>query len=101
MNDKNFYINFNHITRTYPKEISKVVNNFGVLEKYRDKKYTLKEVNEIISQLIVKTPFILGSMEIKMDIMSNCGYHHILVFKNYEYHSQNRTDKEEIKFLFE
>lgn len=100
MNDKKFYINFDYITRIYPKEISKRVSNFGVLEKYKDKKYTLKEVNEIIAELIVKTPFIEGSMEIELSVMSNRGYHHMLVFKNYEYSNQNRTNSEEIKFLF-
>ena len=100
MKDKKFYIDFSHITRIYPRETSKRVQNFGVLEQFKDNKYTLREINEIIAELMVKTPFIKGSMEIKLTVNSNRGYHHILVFKNYEYEKQNREDSEKIGFLF-
>lgn len=100
MNDRKFYINFNYITMNYPSEVSKLVNNFGVLEQYKDKKYTLKEINNIIAELVVKTPYINNSMQIKLSVMNGGAYHHTLVFKNYEYNNQNRSENTEIGFLY-
>lgn len=74
------------------------MKNFGVLEEYRDKKYTLKEMNEIIAGLIIKQPFVTGSMNLKIAIYNGMGYHHILDFKNYFYKEEGRTENEEISF---
>ena len=98
-NEKRFYIDFNTIKMLYPKEVSKPVTNFGVLEKYKDKKYTMKEINEIIAELVVKRPFISNSMNIHINVMG-IGYHHMLDIKNYNYDKQKRTDVEEVGFLY-
>lgn len=100
-NEKRFYIDFKSIRMCYPSEVSKVVTNFGVLEQYKDKKYTMKEINEIIANLIMKNPYISNSMSIKINILNGMGYHHILDIKNYDYKNQSR-DKgfKEIGFLY-
>jgi len=98
-NEKRFYIDFNTIKMIYPREVSKKVTNFGVLEQYRDKKYTMKEINEIIAELITKRPFISNSMSIHINVMG-IGYHHMLDIKNYNYDKQNRIDNAKVEFLY-
>jgi hypothetical protein len=83
----------------YPYEISKRINDFGVLEQYKDKKYTMAEINQIVADLIMKNPYISNSMFIKICVMSGMGYHHILDIKNYNYSKQERTDKE-VRFQY-
>lgn len=97
--DRRFYIDFSTIQLCYPKEVSKWVTDFGELEQYKDQKYTLKEINEIIAQLVVKSPYIENSMHIKIQVMG-IGYHHTLNFKNYNYSQQKREENPRIKFLF-
>lgn len=101
-NEKRFFIDFNSIRFCYPCEVSKKVSNLGVLEQYRDKKYTLKEMNEIIASLIIKTPYISNSMFIHINIMNGGAYHYILDIKNYEYGNQERFDDVavDIEFLY-
>lgn len=99
MEKRLFYIDFKNIKYIYPREISKRVENFGVLEKYKDKKYTLDEINQIVAELVIRMPFISHSMDIQINIMG-IGYHHMLRIKNYEYNSQKRTSLDEgIRFL--
>lgn len=100
INEKRFYIDFNYMTMVYPCEISRRITNFGVLGQYKDKKYTLKEINKIIAELIIKMPFISNSMSIHICIKNGAGYHYILDIQNYNYNNQERTDEMEIKFLY-
>lgn len=100
-NQKRFYIDFNTIKMIYPFEVSKKVTHFGVLEPYRDQKYTLKEINAIIADLIQKTPYIEGSMRIHMSVKNGMGYHYILDINNYRYDEQKRSEQKEIQFLYE
>lgn len=100
-NDKLFYIDFNTVKRIYPGQISVIAKDCGVLEEYRNNKYTLEEINNIIAKLITRVPYIKGSMDIRMSIMGkNLGYHHILTFKNYEYKNQERMTSSKIEFLY-
>lgn len=100
MDDKIFYINFEYMTRVYPYEASDRVKNFGVLEQYRDKMYTLREMNEIIADLIIRTPYIRNAMSLKISVTRGTSYHHILNIMNYEYDDQVRSDDERIEFLY-
>ena len=97
--DRHFYIDFQTIRMIYPNQVSKCVEDYGVLNRYKDKKYTLKGINEIAAELIMKMPYINNSMDIKINIMSNRGYHHMLVIKNYDYNKQSREEAPMIKFL--
>ncbi len=98
--EKRFYIDFGSIRMCYPSEVSKKISNFGVLEQYKDKKYNMKDINEIIAELIMKNPYISNSMFIHINVMSGMGYHYILDIKNYKYKEQKRMENEEISFLF-
>lgn len=95
-----FYIDFKTIRMCYPREVSEYVVDYGVLKQYKDKKYTLKEINEIAAELIVKMPYISNSMHIKINIMSNRSYHHMLVINNYDYDKQEREKDSRIKYLY-
>ena len=95
-----FYIDFRTIRMIYPRQVSTYVEDYGILEQYKDKKYTLKEINEIVADLVTKTPYINNSMDIKINIMSNRGYHHMLVIRNYDYDKQEREKDPRIKFLY-
>jgi len=99
-NEKRFYIDFNSIRMCYPYEVSKKVSNFGVLNEYKDKKYTLKEINDIIATLITKTPYVANSMSLHVNIMNGLGYHYILDINNYNYGKQVQTEEKEIHFLY-
>ena len=104
VNDKKFYIDLNSIKRCYPSSIRTNVKNYGVLSKYENKKYTLREINAILAELIIKQPFISNSMFLEIKIMkinnmNEESYHHILSINNYEYKDQKREKAPEIKFL--
>ena len=99
MNDKKFYINLNTIEMCYPSSIRTKVKNHGVLSKYENKKYTLREINAIVAELIIKQPFISNSMFLEIKIMNEGSYHHSLSINNYEYKDQKREKEPEIKFL--
>jgi len=98
------FIDFNFITRIFPREVSKKVKQFGVLTSYENERYTLSEMNDIIAELIRKTPYIPNAMSITIRVMYNNEYHHILTFKNYNYKQQERIqddNQEEIQFLYD
>ena len=100
-NDKIFYIDFDSIRTCYPYDVSRSVkSNLGELEKHRDKKYTMLEMNRIIARLIQNPPYVSGSMDIKICVMRGRAYHHILDFKNYDYKNQTREENPTIKFLY-
>lgn len=94
-----FYIDFSTIRITYPSDISRNINRFGVLDQYKDKKYTLKEINAIVAELVTKVPYIPGAMSLKLNVIG-VGYHHMLVFKNYDYKEQDRGEQPEVQFLY-
>ena len=70
----------------YPYEVSKKVNDFGVLSKYIGNRYNRDEIDKIICELVVKHPYIEGSMWLKLFVMREkdnaIEYYHILNFKN-------------------
>lgn len=98
--EKKFYIDCKHVKMCYPRNVSERVDNLGVLEQYKDQKYTLKEINEIIADLIIKSPYISNSMYLKISVSSNLGYHHILNIRNYEYDKQKQVENPEIGYLY-
>lgn len=95
---KRFYIDTKSVKYCYPRSVSRFVEDLGVLEEYKDKKYTLDEINQIIADLIIRQPYMKGSMSIKISISSNLGYHHILDFKNYWYDEQEPSNDKSIHF---
>lgn len=99
-NEKVFYIDFDTMKICYPYEISERVTGFGVLEQYRNKKYTLKEINEIIAELVIRTPFISNSMSLYMTVYGMNRIHFMLNIPNYEHENQNKEYKPEVKFMF-
>ena len=70
----------------YPYESGKKVNDFGVLSKYVGKRYNRDEIDKIICKLIMKHPYIEGSMWLKIYVMwekeNTTGYYHMFNFKN-------------------
>ena len=85
----------------YPQTIGEKVTRFGVLEPYRNKKYTLKEINEIIAELIIRTPYISHSMWLGITAYGPMDkIHFMLSIKNYDYDNQNKEYQPEVKFMF-
>ncbi len=98
--EKVFYIDFDFMKLRYPYELNERVTRFGVLEQYRDKKYTLKEINEIIAELVIRTPYISHSMGLYMTVYGPKEIHSMLSFNNYDFENQKKDYRPEVKFLF-
>lgn len=98
--EKVFYINFDFMKMCYPQTIGEKVTRFGVLEPYRNKKYTLKEINEIIAELVIRTPYISHSMSLGITVYGVEHIHFMLDIPNYEYDNQNKEYQPEVKFMF-
>lgn len=98
-----YFIDCDHITICYPYETTQKLKYIGVLEQYRGKKYSLKEINVIIADLIIKTPYVDNAMGLEIHVLwtekNVTGYHHLLSFKNYWYEKQKRTEAS-VKFMF-
>lgn len=95
-----FYIDTKNISITYPSQVSERVDSLGIFSEYENKKFALKEINEIIANLMVMYPYVEGSMNLKVSIMGNGHYHQILNFKNYEYEKQSAKSESTVKYLF-
>ena len=78
-----YFIDCDHITICYPYETTQKLKYIGVLEQYRGKKYSLKEINAIIADLIIKAHILIAmSLEIlSLDKKDVTGYHHICRLK--------------------
>lgn len=105
LTDKIFFIDFNSIAVLFPFEIAGPIEHYGVLEQYRDKKYTMKEMNAIIAELIEKQPYVPTAMNISIHTMytnqeNETCYHHSIHFKNHLHTSQQRKEDHTIQFLF-
>ena len=80
----------------YPYEESQKVVSYGVLEQYIGKYFTRDEIDKIICELIMKHPYVSGSMSLKLsvsriDLSKNISeYYHILTFKNDNYGNQGK-----------
>ena len=99
--EKVFYIDCDFMEMCYPQTIGEKVTRFGVLEPYRNKKYTLKEINEIIAELIIRTPYISHSMWLGITAYGPMDkIHFMLSIKNYDYDNQNKEYQPEVKFMF-
>lgn len=102
--EKRYYFDLENAWYCYPYKVSNCIKNLGVLEKYRDKRYTQKEINRIIAELMIKVPYIENSMDIEFSAMykddKNCiSYYHQLCFRNIDFKNQEKADKE-VKFLY-
>lgn len=102
--EKRFYLDLENATYCYPYKTNKIIKSLGVLEKYKNKRYTQREINKIIAELIIKVPYIENAMNVEICVKykdnKNCvSYYHILNFKNMYYEYQEK-DNEEIKFLY-
>lgn len=106
LEEKVFFFDLSRIRTLYPYQISEKVDGLGVLEQYRDKKYNLKEVNEIIADLIIKTPYIPNAMYLDVDVLfydeeGVMNIHHSLTFHNHNFEDQERQEVQSILFLYE
>ncbi|KGO15515.1 hypothetical protein [Clostridium botulinum] len=80
-----------------------------MLEEYKNKFFTLNQINSIIPNLIKSQVYINGSMELDITVCWKTnkiqGYHHwpviknyYPVIKNYYYELENRDNELNIKF---
>lgn len=95
-----YYIDENSIRYCYPYETDNKATDYGVLSNYIGKKYSRKEMDKIVAEMILRHPYIKGSMRLHLNVMRNQSYYHMLTFKNYAYKKQEKDDmsiKYEIK----
>ncbi|RHO95795.1 hypothetical protein DW019_11120 [Clostridium sp. AF37-5] len=92
-----YYINEKSIRYCYPYETDKKVTDYGVLAEYIGKKFSRKEMDKIIAEMILRHPYIDSSMRLYLDVMRNQSYYHMLVFHNYNYNKQEKGN-ESIKY---
>lgn len=102
--EKRYYLDLEHAKYCYPYKTPKGIMSLGVLEKYKDKRYTKKEINRIIAELMIKVPYIENSMSVEFSVMykddkNRISYYRILHFRNIDFEKQERTD-DEVKFLY-
>ncbi|AJD29048.1 hypothetical protein FDE98_15635 [Clostridium sporogenes] len=91
-----------NISYIFPYEVKKKIEKWGVLEEYKNKFFTLNQINSIIANLINGQVYINGSMELNITVCWKTnkiqGYHHCLAIKNYYYELENRDNELNIKF---
>lgn len=85
-----YYIDEKSIRCCYPYEADKRIIDYGVLTKYIGKMFSRKEIDKIISEMIIRHPYIEGSKKLHMAVMRNQSYYHILDFHNYNYGKQEK-----------
>ena len=77
----------------YPYGIGKNTKNYGVLIHYIGKEYTRDEIDKIICEMIIKHPYISGSMSLGIIISwreDNVeGIYQDLNFENIDYRNQS------------
>lgn len=83
-----YYIDEKSIRCQYPYEADKRVTDYGVLTKYIGKKFSRKEMDKIIAEMIIKHPYIDNSKCLHIAVMRNRSYYHILEFRNYKYENE-------------
>ena len=90
---KTYFID-KHITYCYPYDVNKVTKDYGVLSEYIGKFYSRNEIDKIICKMIMKHPYIEGSMWLNIHVMwkkeNTSGFYHILNFKNDNDEKQNK-----------
>lgn len=103
-NKRKFFLDLECVSYGYPYKASKYTKNLGVLEKYKGKTYTEKEINRIIAELMIKVPYVENAIDVELSVMyrenNYVGYYQILSFRNFEYKNQERNDST-IKFLYD
>ena len=92
-----YYINEKSIRYCYPYETDKKVTDYGVLAGYIGKKFSRKEMDKIIAEMILNHPYIDNSMCLHLTVMKNQSYYHILDFRNYN-HDKQEKGNESIKY---
>ena len=94
---KKYFIDAN-IRYCYPYKVSKKVEEYGVLSEYIGKRYNRDEIDKIICEMIMKHPYIKGSMFLELLVMwgkdNTYGTYHIFTFKNDNYKEQEKGDLE-------
>lgn len=97
---KKYFID-SHMSYCYPYEVSKKVEDYGVLSKYIGNYYSRDEMDKIICNLIMNHPYIDGAMWLMLSANwkegNTVGYYHILNFTNHNEKHQ-RKGSLEIKF---
>lgn len=98
--DAVFYLDLKYAKMIYPYSVSRVIENLGVLDQYRNKMYTRSEINKIIYDLLERNVFIPNSMEIRINVMANNGYYQMLTIKNFGYEKQEKTEEAVVQFKY-
>ena len=92
--EKIFFIS--EVELSLPFKTDRTLNNWGVLESYKDKLFSLEEIIELTAELYKKQPYILGAMQIEVLISWKVddiqGIHDVLDFYNYYYETENVDD---------
>lgn len=91
-----YYIDDKYITYCYPHGTSKKITTYGVLGQYVGKKYTREEMDKIIAEMVIRHPYIEGSMNVHLNVMKveiykgckYCSFYHMLNFYNYNFRKQ-------------
>lgn len=97
VNMEEYYIDEKSIRYYYPFETDKKVVDYGVLAEYIGKKFSRKEMDKIIAEMILRHPYIDNSKRLSLAVMRNQSYYHILEFRNYNYNKQEKGN-ESIKY---
>lgn len=95
-----YYIDEKSIRYCYPYETEKKATDYGVLTKYIGKKFSEREMDKIIAEMILRHPYIDNSMRLELAIMRNHSYYHILTFRNYDHNKQEKGNGS-IKYLID
>lgn len=86
-----FFIDEKSIRYCYPYECDKRTTSYGVLDQYVGNKYTREEMDKIIAEMMIRHPYVAGSMRLNLSIMrfhKGLSFYHSLSFRNYSYLNQ-------------
>lgn len=89
-----YYIEEKSIRYCYPCETDRRITekDYGVLTNYIGKKFTREEMDQIVSEMVLRHPYVSNAMHLHLAVMRNRSYYHILDFHNYDYKNQERGD---------
>lgn len=89
-----YYIEKDSLRYYYPYEADRRITekDYGVLTNYIGKKFTREEMDQIISEMVLKHPYVSNAKGLHLAVMRNHSYYHILDFRNYDYENQERGD---------
>ena len=87
-----YYIDTESIRCYFPYETDKKVSDYGVLLKYIGKTFSRDDIDQIISEMIIRHPYVNHAKRLHLTVMKNNSYYHIMDFYNYHYKKQEKDD---------